>query len=134
MFAKCWLLDAIGRHHLSSVFVVEHSHRDTTHPLPSVNPLILFLIRLLKYRDKKNILFRVRALKGISYTGSKIMFLSDFSPEVQKCLACFQVVKKQMQQLGVQYSMLYPTHLRVTYGSSGCSRLAGSPLQYLPRG
>lgn len=88
-FAECWLMDIFVKDYFLSSFAVELAHRISTQfHKPGSTPRI-FLICLLNYRDKENILQRARALKDIRYNGSKIMFFPDFFPQVQKCRVHF---------------------------------------------
>lgn len=47
------------------------------------------------------------------FNGTKNMFFPDFSPEIQKQRAKFQVVKKGVRTLQLSYSMQYPAKLRI---------------------
>lgn len=80
------------------------------------------LIRFHNFSDKQKVLeaARRRGSSGHSlrYDGSNVMFFQDISAETARKRKQFDEVKGRFKTLGVQYSLLYPAKLRITYNGS----------------
>lgn len=112
-FMEEWLKEKFGRDSFSNTFAIERAHRIAPrtstpggHPRP-------FIFKLLCFRDKVTILQKARELRNIQHNGARISIYPDFSPELQRQRAKFGDCKRKLQQLRVNYALLYPARLRV---------------------
>lgn len=71
------------------------------------------LFKLQHFKDRDAILSKARAISGnLAIDNAKISRFPDFLAELQKQHAKFVDVKKRLQDLNVQYVMLYPARFR----------------------
>ncbi|KAJ1087947.1 hypothetical protein NDU88_001106 [Pleurodeles waltl] len=69
----------------------------------------------LTYRDRDITLQAARDLNPITVDNTRISLYPDYTLMVQKCRACFQVVKRRLRTEGLKYALLFPARLRVTF-------------------
>lgn len=65
-------------------FGVEHAHRIPMTPGPPRSPPRTFIMKLLNYRDRNNILLLTRELGHLTIQNSNISVFLDFSINIQK--------------------------------------------------
>ncbi|KAJ1198317.1 hypothetical protein NDU88_002159 [Pleurodeles waltl] len=68
---------------------------------------------LLHYRDCDHILTCARTKGDLRIDNHKIMTFPHFTKTTQKQQATFMDAKKTLQQLDLQYAMLFPARLRI---------------------
>lgn len=111
-FIEKWLISTLGAEHFTSLFfLVEWAHRVPVRSLPSGGAPRTFIQKMLNYKDRDIILQRARHLPEIWMDGSKIRFFPDFSAAVQRQRAGFMEVKRQLRQMELSYSILFPARL-----------------------
>lgn len=113
-FMEDWLREKFGRDSFSATFAVERAHRiGPKTPAPGGHPRP-FIFKLLCFRDKVTILQKARELRNIQHNGARISLYPDFSPELQRQRAKFGDCKHKLQQLRINYALLFPAQLRVS--------------------
>lgn len=114
-FAETVLISLLDLPAMPPTFVVERAHRvPPTPPIPG-NPPRPFLLRLLNYRDRDRILAAARDKQELRFNNAKMLF-PDCSPEVQQRCRSFTEVRKRLRDMGLKFSLLYPSKLRVVDG------------------
>lgn len=113
LFAEQLIREVLSPITLSASFVIERAHRIPTRPLPPGAPPRPFIMKVLNYRDRDGILAAARQKGEISYENTRLSFYPDFTADVQKKRRQFSQVRSRLRELGLKYSMLYPTRLRV---------------------
>lgn len=108
-YIEKWLLTIFDKNNFTPFFTVEQVHRIPTCPLPPGKYPRPFILKMLRYKDRENILALARTKGTIEMNGSKISFFPDFSVEVQKLRAQNDEGKRQLPALQIPYAMLYPT-------------------------
>ncbi|KAJ1124670.1 hypothetical protein NDU88_003119 [Pleurodeles waltl] len=101
------LVQVLGQDTFSSLFVVERALRSLATRPPLGAPPRPIIAKLLNYRDRNAALGRARELKTLQHEGMAISLYLDFTQQVQ------EAGKRQLQELHLEYRMLYPAKLRV---------------------
>lgn len=83
-FMEKWLVENFGKESFSSFFAIERAHRVPHRVPPPGGQPRQFLVRMLYFKDKDTILQKARERRDILYNGVKVLFFSDFSPELQR--------------------------------------------------
>lgn len=108
-----WLRDLLPSALLSLHFVVERAHRVLAQrPRPGSRPHP-FLFKLLNYHDWDVVLHETRTLDNLTVGSSCVMFFPDYTAMVQRRRSTYLAVKKQLRELGLPYSLLFPSRLPV---------------------
>lgn len=105
----------LGMENFPTVPPVERAHRSPTysssskagHPRP-------ILVKFLNYQDKMKIMRLAREKGKLSWAGVTISIYPDFSPGIVKKRREFDTVKKKLRAANIEYSLQYPSTLRVT--------------------
>lgn len=114
-FLECWFMQEFGRDCLSQCFVLERAHRVPGRPFPEGSPPRTMVIRLLNYRDRDSILRAARQKGSLKINNATVSLFPDYSPAVRTQRAKYQHVKMKLREKTIQYSMLFPSTLRVVY-------------------
>ncbi|KAK7117362.1 hypothetical protein R3I94_013542 [Phoxinus phoxinus] len=106
------LVEVIGDQILSSTPELDRAHR-TLAPKPGPNgkarPVI---IRFLKFQERELVVREARRLRGkLNYRGSQIHIFEDYSPEVAEQRSEYRAVMKQLYDLGLKPTLLFPARL-----------------------
>ena len=100
----------------TAMFMVERAHRILFRlPKPEAPPRP-FLIRLLNYRDRDQILSTAGIRADIQYDNTKLLFFPDYPWEIQQQRREYTEIRRRLREKGLKYSLLYPSKLRVTDG------------------
>lgn len=73
------------------------------------------VIRLFNYRDRDSILGAARWKGSLRINNAVVSLFPDYSATVRNCRASYQWIKQKLREQDIQYSMLFPATLRVTY-------------------
>lgn len=71
------------------------------------------LVRFLRYGAREAVLRASREKERVEWRGKRVSFFQDLSQEIIQRRNKFDGVKKQLQEKGLRYTMLYPAVLRV---------------------
>lgn len=71
------------------------------------------LVRFLKFGAREAVLRAAREKERVEWRGKRVSFFQDLSQDVIQRRKKFDRVKKQLQEKGLRYTMLYPAVLRV---------------------
>uniref|UniRef100_H3AHM4 L1 transposable element RRM domain-containing protein n=1 Tax=Latimeria chalumnae TaxID=7897 RepID=H3AHM4_LATCH len=74
-----------------------------------------FVIKLLRFPVREQMLRRAREKGSLDWKGNKIMVFPDLSQDLQERRRQFLPVKKLLQQRGYKYGLFYPATLKVTW-------------------
>lgn len=72
-----------------------------------------FLVRFLNYRDRDMILSESRKHPELRHENARVMLFPDFLAAIQQQWRSFNDVRKRLREKEINYSMLYPSRLRV---------------------
>lgn len=115
-FLEQHLADILG---LDGPIEIERAHRMLQrHPAEQGIPRA-FVLKLLRFKDVTQIMEAARKKKDLVYGNSRIMIFPDLSPALHKRRMAFATLKKQLQQAGVRYGMMYPATFRVDTRAGG---------------
>lgn len=116
VFAEELLRSLLPVAHLSPYFMVERVHRLPPQPGPQGSPARTFIMRLLNFRDRDELLRAARVAGELTYGNNRLMLFPDFSIETQKLRRSFDPVKAGLHSKGIKYSVLFPAKIRVIDG------------------
>lgn len=100
---------------LPLTYVVEGAHRVPTGRRPPGAYPRPFLVRFLTCRDRDMILAKSRRIQDLKNENVRLMLFPDFSAATQQRRRSFNDIRRRLREKEVQYSMLYPSNLRVQY-------------------
>lgn len=100
---------------LSKFFAVERAHRVPGGKAKPGAPPRPIIARLFHFRDRDAVLQASRDKGPVNFENASVSFYPGFSPLVQKQRLGFQGVKRRLRDLGLKYSLLFPTRLRIEY-------------------
>lgn len=103
---------------LSPYFTVERAHRVPPRPGPEGAPPRTFILRLMNFRDRDELLRAARQAGKLPYRNTNLMMFPDYTVETQRQRRSFDGVKAALRAKGVAYSVLFPAKLRVIDGES----------------
>uniref|UniRef100_A0A8C1LNQ7 L1 transposable element RRM domain-containing protein n=1 Tax=Cyprinus carpio TaxID=7962 RepID=A0A8C1LNQ7_CYPCA len=83
------------------------------------------LVKLLSLQDKFKILRLAREKHDLKYNGKRVHIFPDFSTSLRQKRREFDVIKKKLRELDIDYSLLYPAALKII--SDGKSLLCKTP-------
>ena len=107
-FSEKLLTEVLKLTEVSSTFVVERARRISFRiPKPGAPPPRPFLIRLLNYRDRDQILSTARMRADIQYENVKLLFFPDYPVEIQQQRRAYTEIRKRLREKGLKYSLLY---------------------------
>ena len=72
------------------------------------------LARFLRFSAREAVLRAAREKRRVEWEGNRISFFQDLSQDVLQQRRKFDMVKKQLQEQGMSYSMVYPATLKVS--------------------
>lgn len=124
--------DCLSPIELSPCFIIECAHRILTRALPPGAPTRPFIMKLLNYRDRDAIIAAARKKGTVKYKSATISFYPDFTADVHKKIRQFTQVRARLRELGLKYTMLYPTKLRVQDCDRNSPEEASNWLDQLP--
>lgn len=113
-FMEDWLKEKFGKDSFSNFFSIERAHRIASRSPPLGGHPRPLIFKLLCFRDKVTILQKAREMKNIQHNSVRISIYPDFSPELQRQRARFAECKRKLQQLRINYALLYPARLRIS--------------------
>lgn len=99
--------------HLSPHYAVERAHGIPPKTGPPGAPHQTFILRLLNFRDRDEILRASRIVGELRHQNNKLMIFPDYSVETQKLRKSFGHVKAAMRAHNIWNSVLFPARLRV---------------------
>ncbi|KAK7933618.1 hypothetical protein WMY93_004514 [Mugilogobius chulae] len=117
-FVQKLLIHLFGQENFPTAPPIEIAHRSPTqrrgdrssaHPRPLV-------VKFLRLQDKIKTLRLARQKGTLMLENTRIHFFPDFSAEVLNQRRAFDPIKKKLQEMNVQYALLYPAVLRVNIG------------------
>lgn len=114
-FAELFFKRLLDLGELPPTYVVERAHRVPMGRRPPGEYPRPFLVRFLNYRDRDMILAASRKHDELKFENAKVMLFPDFSAETQRKRRSFNDVRKRLREKNIQYSMLYPSKLRVQH-------------------
>lgn len=103
---------------LSPHFAVERAHRVPSRPGPEGAPPRTFILRLLNYRDRDELLRAARAAGTLPYHNGKLLLFPDYTIETQRQRRSFDNIKAALRVKGIKYSVLFPAKLHVVDGET----------------
>lgn len=127
-FVKQLIPQLFGKENFPTAPVVERAHRspatfNSNKPgSPRSSPI---LAKFLYFQDKVKILRLAREKGDLSYEGVTVQIYPDYSPGLVKKRREFDAVKKSLRAADIQYSLLYPSMLRVM--------VEGKPKLFVPK-
>ncbi|KAG7999513.1 LINE-1 retrotransposable element ORF1 protein [Nibea albiflora] len=71
------------------------------------------LVRFLKFGAREAVLKAAREKERVEWRGKRVSFFQDLSQDIIQRRKKFDGVKKQLQEKGLRYTMIYPAVLRV---------------------
>lgn len=99
-------------------FAVERAHMmPAARGIPGAPPRT-FILRLLNFRDRDQVLCEARKMDVLNYEGAHLMIFPDYSIDTQKLRRSFVQVKLNLRNRHIKYSMLFPARLRVQDGET----------------
>lgn len=106
------LMEVFGDQILNSAPDLDRAHR-TLAPKPGpggkARPVI---IRFLKFQERELVVREARRLRGkLNYRSSQIHIFEDYSPEVAEQRSEYRSVMKQLYDLGLKPTLLFPAKL-----------------------
>ncbi|KAJ1149968.1 hypothetical protein NDU88_002766 [Pleurodeles waltl] len=108
---ETWVVQEFVPEGLSPLFAFESTHWLPARAPPVEVPPRMIVAKLLHFRYCDLILRRARQNDNLMTEKHKVVIFPDSSQEVQR--AAFGTVKKNLQDVGVAYSMQFPARLRV---------------------
>ncbi|KAJ1098411.1 hypothetical protein NDU88_003522 [Pleurodeles waltl] len=116
-YAETWLRGLVPAGTLSSFFSVEHAHRIPTRAPPLGSGPRPFILCLLHFADRDNILRSVRSSSPPRVENAQVMLVPDYTLAVQKDCASYLLLKRKLRNLNLKYSLLFPGKLRIIANS-----------------
>lgn len=116
-FLETWLPEALGlaMGPLHSPLTIERTHHISGPIRTGTNtPPRTLIVKFLKYRDKGHEGDQGKRHK-VLYKNQDIRFYPDLSPGLHKQQKCFDGVRQQLRDMGIQYGMLFPACVLVTH-------------------
>lgn len=117
-FVQQLILHLFGQENVPHPPLIERAQRSPTqrsdntsssHPRP-------ILVRFLSFQDKVNILRLSRQKGELFINKTRIHFYPDYSAELVKQRREFEPIKKKLWDMNMEYSLLYPSVLRINCG------------------
>lgn len=106
--------------------VIQNCHRNPAflreNSRPGPRPI---LVKFFYLQDKSEIMKLSRDKKELLYNGRRVHIYPDFSAELSEKRKQFNPLKKQLQERGCKYSMIFPSKMKVVHG--GKTKLFCSP-------
>ncbi|PIO34345.1 hypothetical protein AB205_0040660, partial [Aquarana catesbeiana] len=112
------LRDLLPEARWSPYFTVERAHRIPPKPGPPGSPPRTFILHLLSFRDRDEVLCTSRNVGDLRFQNTKLMIFPDYSVETQKLRKSFDQVKAVLRSRSIRYSVLFPARLRVQDGET----------------
>lgn len=85
---------------------------------PEGAPPRTFILRLLSFRDRDELLRASRAAGELTYKNVKLLLFPDYTMETQQQRRSFDAIKAALRRKGIKYSILFPAKLRVVDGET----------------
>lgn len=82
-------------------------------PGPDGAPPRTFILLLMNFRDRDELLRAARQAGNLPYHNVKLMLFPDYTVETQRQRRSFDGVKAALWAKGISYSILFPAKLRV---------------------
>lgn len=111
-FIEGLLRDLLPEARWSSYFTVERAHRIPPKPGPPGSPPRTFILCLLNFRDRDEVLRASRNVGELKFQNTKLMIFPDYSVETQKLRKSFDQVKSALRSRSIRYSVLFPARLK----------------------
>ncbi len=117
-FVQQLIVHLLGQENFPNPPVIERAHRSptqrddsrsATHPRP-------ILVKFLCFQDKVKILRLARQKGTLLGNNMRIYFYPDYSAELSKQRREFDPIKKKLREMNLDYSLLYPSVLRIKCG------------------
>lgn len=128
-FFERWLPEVLHIEGKGGQIKLERAHRSLAPKPPSTQRPRPVLVRFHNYQDKQRVMNAswelARHNQVVKHGGSTVMFFQDFSVTVARKRKGYKAVKKRLRSLGVEYRLIYPAKLKVTY--RGSSRVFNNP-------
>lgn len=120
VFVEQLLRNLLPNAQFSPYFTVERAHRVSPKPNIPGAPPHTFILRLLNFRDRDELLRAARVQGEVRYQNGKLLKFQDYSIETQKLRKSFDQVTATLRTRNMPYSVLFPARLRVQDGESVC--------------
>lgn len=96
------LCDRLPEARWSPYYTVERTHRIPPKPGPPWIPPRTFILRLLNFRDRDEVLRASRNVGDLRFQNTKLMIFPDYSVETQKLRKSFDQVKAALQSRSIR--------------------------------
>ncbi|KAL2092687.1 hypothetical protein ACEWY4_012485 [Coilia grayii] len=94
---------------------LERAHRALVQKPKNGQSPRAIIVAFLRFRDRERVLHWARQ-NEVVFQGHTLRFYPDLSTQLSKKRVGFKNVKAALYQKGIQFRLLYPARLRVTYG------------------
>lgn len=118
LFVEDLLRSLLPAAQLSLHFAVERAHHVPPKPGPVGASSRTFILKLLNYRDRDELLRAARAAGVLPYRNDKLLLFPDYTMETQRQRRSFDNVKATLRVKGIKYSVMFPAKLRVVDGET----------------
>ncbi|KAJ1214692.1 hypothetical protein NDU88_002310 [Pleurodeles waltl] len=105
---------AVAPQGLLTVFIFERAHRVQTSPISGSTTLSM-VARILNFCNQDHLLRMAQKVSPIKVNNATVSFFLENTLEVQKGHASYQSVKKQLQEEGLPYALVFSAHLKVMH-------------------
>lgn len=114
-FVSTLLKDMMGNQVFATLPELDRAHRALMQKPKDGQPPRAIIVAFHKYQDREKALRWARQ-NVMQYKGHALRLYPDLSANLSKKRAAYKNVKSALYQKGIQFRLLYPARLRVSYG------------------
>uniref|UniRef100_H3AD19 L1 transposable element RRM domain-containing protein n=1 Tax=Latimeria chalumnae TaxID=7897 RepID=H3AD19_LATCH len=114
-FLETWLPTLLNMPELTKNLEVERAHRSFAPRTRNSDRPRMLLFKLLRYRDKENILRQARKLGTLTYNNKTVYLFPDMSAELFQKRKSFLGIKRLRKDLDIPFALLFPARLRIDF-------------------
>uniref|UniRef100_H3ASN5 L1 transposable element RRM domain-containing protein n=1 Tax=Latimeria chalumnae TaxID=7897 RepID=H3ASN5_LATCH len=114
-FLETWLPTVLNMPELIENLEIERAHRSFAPRTRDSDRPRMLLFKLLRYRDKENILRQARKLGTLTYNNKPIYLFPDMSAELFQKRKSFLGIKRLCKDLDIPFALLFPARLRIDF-------------------
>uniref|UniRef100_H2ZU44 L1 transposable element RRM domain-containing protein n=1 Tax=Latimeria chalumnae TaxID=7897 RepID=H2ZU44_LATCH len=114
-FLETWLPTLLNMPELTKNLEVERAHRSFSPRTRNLDKPCMLLFKLLRYRDKENILRQARKLGTLTYNNKPVYLFPNMSAELFQKRKSFLGIKRLCKDLDIPFALLFPARLRIDF-------------------